>query len=77
MPTNRPPVSRLPGDPAALVHLLTGCPPEDVAAACDVADLLAAHLLLEEALALQASAPSLRLVDAAGGGPDRKNDLGA
>jgi hypothetical protein len=49
-------------EPAVLIESLTGCPPEDVARSCQLIDLRAAQLLIEEAIELQQLRPRLRVV---------------
>lgn len=51
-------------NPAALVEHLTGCAPTEVAAGCDLEDLRALQLLVDEAIEIQAHGPVLRVVHA-------------
>jgi hypothetical protein len=53
---------------SAIIETLTGCPPEDVARCCDIDDLRAARLLLDEALDIQLSGPRLYVVPRTGTG---------
>lgn len=49
-------------DPFELVERLTGCAPQEVAAACSLSDLRATRQLVEEALEIKEGAPALRMV---------------
>lgn len=51
-------------NPIVLVEQLTGCAPEDVARSCDIRDLEAAQVLLDEALTIKLGRPTLRVVPA-------------